>query len=88
VDTCPADVVPEDAGTQRPIINISAVGENKGWLAQVDIDDMLIMLAVDTSTGMTIVKKTKMLLFMDALGLEPSPVEFHTANGEFLEGIG
>jgi hypothetical protein len=66
VDTCPADVVPKDAGTQRPIINISAPGENKGWLAPVNIDDVLVMLACDMGAGMIIVNKTKVLSFMDA----------------------
>jgi predicted aspartyl protease len=87
-DTCPADVVQESAGTQRTIINILAAGENKGWLARVHIDDVLMMLAVETGAGMTIVNKSKVLSFIDALDLEPSLFEFHTANGELLEGVG
>jgi hypothetical protein len=42
-DTCSADVVQESAGTQRTIINILATGENKGWLAPVNIDNVLLM---------------------------------------------
>jgi hypothetical protein len=87
-DACPTDVAMENASAQRTIINISATGENKGWLAPVNIDDVLMMLAVDTGAGMTIVNKSKVLSFMDALDLEPSPFEFHTANGELLEGVG
>jgi hypothetical protein len=71
VDTCPADFAPEDAGTKRTIINISAVGKNKGWLASVDIDDVLMMLAVDMGADMTIVNKSKVLSF--------SSFEFHTS---------
>jgi hypothetical protein len=59
--------VQESASTQRTIINISAAGENKGWLAPVIIDDVLMMLVVDTGAGMTIVNKSKVLSFMDAL---------------------
>jgi hypothetical protein len=84
----PAGVAQESAGTQRTVINISAAGENKGWLALVDIDDVLMMLAVDTGAGMKIVNKSKMLTYMDALDLEPSPYEFRTANGELLERVG
>jgi hypothetical protein len=35
-NSCPATTVTEEAGTQRPIINISAARENKCWLAPVD----------------------------------------------------
>jgi hypothetical protein len=47
-NSCPAAAVTEEAGTQRPIINISAARENKGWLAPVENDGVLMILAVDT----------------------------------------
>jgi hypothetical protein len=47
-----------------------------------------MMLAMDMGAGMAIVNKSKVLSFMEALDLEPSPFEFHTAYGELLEGVG
>jgi hypothetical protein len=60
-DAYPADVAQESAGTQQTVIDISGAGENKGWLAPVDLDDVLMMLAVDTGAGMTIINKSKVL---------------------------
>jgi hypothetical protein len=47
----------EEAGTWRQIINIFVANENKCWLAPVNIDGVLLMLAVKTEAGKAIVNK-------------------------------
>ena len=80
---------PEDVGLPRASLGVPArMNSMKGWLAPVYVNDVFLMLTVDTGAALTMMNATMFKKYFQDTKLDPSTDHFTTANGETMTAEG